>query len=501
MGWAATLAPFLLAAHRSAAAPPGVQTRAEVRGTWLTTTANDALASSENIARTMRRLAQIGLNTVYVECWKNGYAQWPSTVLQRTLGVAQRPAAVLQDPSDKPAAAPPRDLLGETLIEAHRHGLIFVAWFEYGFMAAHGSTMNHLRRLKPEWLSRNRAGGEVAPNGFVWMNPLHPEARVFLLDLVLEAVDRHDLDGVQFDDRIVWPHVSMGYDAFTLAAYAQAHGGAAPPDDFRDPAWMRWRAVKVDEVARWFVQELRARRPGLVLSLSPAVYPWSWDNYLLDWPRWTAWNSADRLPGAPVRTAAAQAVVPSWDEVVPQAYRLDYAAFESTWSQQTAAVQAAGADRPQRPQRLLPGIRIVGDGRASSWAQLRDSIALARRLGQGGHVLWFSTGVLDLYPRELQALYAAHGPAHSPRFPVGWRPAPVLLKPLGRRWAADVVPAGRYRIVGLQDGRWSDLRTLEQAAAGPLDIALPGPLDSAELLVDRRADMVAIPRCRAEDGC
>lgn len=475
---------------------------AEVRGTWLTTTGNDALASPENTARTMRRLREIGLNTVYIEAWKNGYTQFPSQVLKRTIGHDRRPPGGELDPSDAAANGrmPARDLLLEAATEAHRNGLIAIAWFEYGFMAAHKNTMNHLRRAKPEWLSRDRAGSEVAPNGFVWMNPLHPQARAFLLDLVLEAVDRYDLDGVQIDDRIVWPHVTMGYDAYTRSIYAQEHGGAAPPDDHEDPAWMRWRAAKVDEYARWFVQELHARRPGLVVSLSPAVYPWSWRHYLLDWPRWTAWTAADRLGGSPVRTVAAQAVVPKWDEYIPQAYRFDYPAFEKTWLEQTEAVKAAGA---YRPKRLIPGIRIVGDGSDSSWAQLRDSIALTRRLGQGGHVLWFSVGVLDRYPAELRALYGAQGPAHSPRFPAGWRPAPVELNPTAETtlWQADAVRAGRWRVIGRDKDGWLSLRTLDQATDGPLQLTLPATLQAVELLLDRRLDMATEPACRADDRC
>lgn len=480
----------------------GLAELAEVRGTWLTTTGNDALATPENTARTMRRLREIGLNTVYIEAWKNGYTQFPSQVLKRTIGHDRRPPGGELDPSDTAAQRrmPARDLLLEATTEAHRNGLIAIAWFEYGFMAAHKDTMNHLRRAKPEWLSRDRAGSEVAPNGFVWMNPLHPQARAFLLDLVLEAVDRYDLDGVQIDDRIVWPHISMGYDAYTRSIYALDHGGAAPPDDYEDPAWMRWRAAKVDEYARWFVQELHARRPGLVVSLSPAVYPWSWDHYLLDWPRWTAWTAADRLGGTPVRGIAAQAVVPKWDEYIPQAYRFDYPAFEKTWLQQTEAVKAAGA---YRPKRLIPGIRIVGDGTDSSWAQLRDSIALTRRLGQGGHVLWFSVGVLDRYPAELQALYGAQGPAHSPRFPAGWRPAPVAmaLSATSRLWQADAVRAGRWRVIGRDKDGWRALRTLDQATDGPLQLKLPATLQAVELLLDRRPDMATEPACRAEDRC
>ena len=518
------------AAARPLGGPAAGPSVPEVRGTWLTTTANDALATPQRTAQTMRRLREIGLNTVYIEAWKNGFTQFPSRVLQRAIGLDRRPPGAAQDPSDTEAVrrADARDLLHEAVTEAHRQGLVAIAWFEYGFMAAHQSTLNPLRSLKRDWLSLDRQGREVAPNGFVWLNPLHPQAREFLLDLMLEAVDRYDLDGVQLDDRIVWPHVTMGYDAYTRQVYAREHGGASPPDDPHDPAWMRWRADKVDEAARWFVQELRARRPGLVLSLSPAVHPWAWENYLLDWPRWTAWTAADRLAGLPVRHARARLVVPGWDEFIPQAYRLSLPAFESTWQAQTDAVKAAGA---YRPARLVAGIRLVGEGADSSWAQVQGSMAQVRRLGQGGHVLWFSRGVLDLFADELQAFYARSGPAHSPRFPPGWRPGAVVLQPLdpgplapgpaaaatapqgcpapgpatacaSALWGAPAVPAGRYRVLAFIDGAWQEQKLVEHARVGPLQLRLaPGRATAVELLPDRREAMRRVPPCRQVDGC
>jgi uncharacterized lipoprotein YddW (UPF0748 family) len=39
----------------------------------------------------MRRLREIGLNTVYVETWKNGYTQFPSETLERVIGLDRRP--------------------------------------------------------------------------------------------------------------------------------------------------------------------------------------------------------------------------------------------------------------------------------------------------------------------------------------------------------------------------------------------------------------------------
>jgi len=500
--------------------PPTTQPTPEVRGTWVTTTGNTAIATPENTALTMQRLREIGLNTVYVECWKNGYTQYPSKVLERTIGVDRRPNLMPQDPSDPPSTPeslrkPARDLLGETLIEAHRNGLYYIGWFEYGFMAAHKDTMNHLRKQKPEWLSRDIKGSEVAPNGFVWMNPLHPEARRFLLDLVLEAVDNYDLDGVQLDDRIVWPYITMGYDDYTKEIYAKENGGKEPPTDHKDAAWMRWRADKVNEYSKQFVQELRARRPGLIISLSPAVYPWCWEHYLLEWPKWSGWTAADMLP-LPAGSPGA-GVTPMWDEFIPQNYRFSYDAFEKTWLDQIKSVKELGADRQKD---LIAGMRIVGDGKDSSWDQLKRSMDLCREKGNGGHVHWFSRGVLDVYPKELTEYYdlAQRGPARHPKLPADWRPAPTVLKSIeelaakGQSWQAAAIEPGSYRLIASRSGIWAQVGTLvltrdaakgtptvqgsigtdllDAAPAGPgVRVRLAKPADAVELLRDRRPDL------------
>jgi uncharacterized lipoprotein YddW (UPF0748 family) len=479
------------AAALDAATPRAVP---EVRGTWITTTANTAVATAADTARTMKRLREIGLNTVYVEVWKNGYTQYPSQVLKRTVGVDRRPALMPQDPSDSPSKliTPGRDLLQEMLIEAHRNGLITIAWFEYGFMAAHKDSQTHLRRMKPEWLSRDIKGSEVAPNGFVWMNPLHPEARQFLLDLVLEAIDRYDLDGIQLDDRIVWPYVTMGYDDYTRKVYAAEHNGRQPPSDHTDPAWMRWRADKVNEFARQFVQEVRARRPGLLVSLSPAVYPWSWEHYLLEWPKWAAWSARDTHTNA--RGSAAKQV-PRWDEFIPQVYRFSYPAFEKTWLEQQVAMKSLGADR-QRD--MLAGIRLVGEGKDSTWDDLRQSIELVRRTGGGGHVHWFSRGVLDVFADPLTRFYG--GWVTHPRFPTNWRRASTPLFREGsigyasnNAWSTRDITRESHRLIGFDGEKWEyvDEQVIEPNAIAPhkLIFFVDSRYREVELLIDRRADM------------
>jgi uncharacterized lipoprotein YddW (UPF0748 family) len=478
---------------------------AEIRGTWVTTTGNDAIASPENTARTMKRLREIGLNTVYVETWKNGYTQFPSKTLMKTIGVDRRPALMPQDPSDKPDAikAPGRDLLQETLIEAHRNGLNYIAWFEYGFMAAHKSTDNHLRRMKKEWLSLDKDGNEVAPNGFVWMNPLHPEARRFLLDIVLEAVDNYDLDGVQLDDRIVWPYYTMGYDAYTKAAYAKDHNGKEPPLDAKDPEWTRWRVEKVNEFSKMFVQEIRAARPDLVISLSPAVYPWCYENYLLEWPKWAAWTKADAL--AQPEGWKGNGITPLWDEFIPQCYRMNYKAFETTWIDQVKWMKEMGAGRVED---LIAGIRVVGDGPDSTWDDLKSAMALVRSTGGGGHVHWFSRGVLDLFPTQLTSYYRTSGPAFNPQVTCAPRDPSIALRldpgfskmtgiqDRSRWFTQEPVVGGTYTVIGVRNGQWDRIgsfavETLPPAAGGSIRAKSTG--NSTEVVLTKGGVSLQVP--------
>jgi hypothetical protein len=458
----------------------------ELRGTWLTTTGNDAYSNPEKIETTMHRLRQIGINTVYAEVWKNGQTNYPSGVLQRTLGMVNHNA---QSPKKSP------DLLEQSLIQAHRQGLIYIAWFEYGFMAAHKDSMTALRMAKPEWLSRDRSGNEVAPNGFVWLNPLHPEARLFLLDLVLELIDQYDVDGIEFDDRLVWPYLNMGYDTYTTHLYAKEHNGMPPPQDQNDAEWMAWRAGKLEEFAKILVQTVRAKKPHLLISLSPAVYPWSWEKYLLDWPKWASWSTPVYPQTAKVGADLVGENRPLWDEFVPQNYRYSLEAFTKTWEEQVTAVRAVA---PQRMNALAAGIRLVGEGADSTWTQLRESILLLRRLKNKGHVLWYSRGVLDLYEKELTAFYAQTGSNVAPGFPIDWRTPTSGLEKLESPAASDCqwaskkhLTQGRFRLIGFDGNRWNYLNFNETQVTGtaplPTTISLPCKYQLVERIIDHRS--------------
>lgn len=354
----------------------------EVRGTWLTTTANDAISTPAKTAATMKRLREIGLNTVYVECWKNGYTEFPSETMKRAIGVEL-----------KINNAPPelqRDLLQECITEAHRNGILCIAWFEYGFMAAHKDTHNELRARK-DWLSLDQDGNEVAKNGFVWLNPLHPDAQELLIGIVVEAVKKYDVDGIQLDDRIVWPGLEMGYDEYTTKLYTAEHHGSPPPKDIRDPEWCRWRRRKVEEFSRRFVKEVRdAAGRDIIISLSPGPHPWALENYLIDWPAWSRWTDN-----------------PTWDEYVPQIYRMSYERFKNDLDEQVKFIG-------DRKKDLIAGIRLTGDGPNLPREDVARSVQACRDAGIAGHCWWFSRGVLEVYPEEIAKLYDVAKNGHAP---------------------------------------------------------------------------------------
>ncbi|MEM6315556.1 MAG: family 10 glycosylhydrolase [Planctomycetota bacterium] len=380
-----------------------------VRGTWLTTTANDAIETPEKTAATMKRLKELGFNTVYVECWKNGYTEFPSQAAKAVTGVEFK----INGPG------PQRDLLAEVVREAKANDLRVIAWFEYGFMAAFKETDNELRQ-KTEWLTHTKDGAFVGEqNPFVWMNPLHPGPQQFLIDIVVEAVENYDLDGVQLDDRIAMP-VEMGYDEFTKQLYASEHDGAMPPDDPRDPAWVQWRADKITEYADRFSKAVRAADPDLTISVSPAPYPWSLANYCCDWPAWQ-----DQ----------------AWDEFIPQTYRNAYDAFANSWQEQTvlmnddrrgdliAGISVNTSRRLVGPQSLLAAALDLDAKRGEDghdqrvealredldlfldehdemrWHHAAQAMDLAVDYG-GGYCIWFSRGVLEVYPEEFGRYHA-----------------------------------------------------------------------------------------------
>jgi uncharacterized lipoprotein YddW (UPF0748 family) len=380
------LAGALLAAASSQAAAP------EVRGTWLTTT-NSTHLSAGNIGGTMSTLRDIGLNTVYVESFKNGYTNFPSTTLANFTGSS----------SLNPTLGG-RDLLASSTAAARNAGLVHYAWFEYGLSAGFGDPNNPLANKCRDngWLLQDSTGAYTnASNGYSWMNPLVPQVRDLMKGMVIEAIDKYGLQGVQFDDRLSWP-VEFGYDSVTRAAYL-AETGRNLPSSPTNTQFSNWRRQKMQAFASELYTAIKTARPGVMVSLAPSIQSFSFSNYMADWSSWAAAGL--------------------FDEIVPQAYRSTIADFNAIWPAQVAAVGAS------RKSKMSGGLRINGTGAATPWADLQQMLLQCRADGVG-HSLWYSEGVFGTagYRSQLTAFYdvANQGYAANPYFLAVPEPATLL---------------------------------------------------------------------------
>lgn len=460
---------LLLAIVVAAMAPsPASAAPAEVRGTWLTTTGTDTIASGANTAATMAALRGLGLNTVYVETWKNGYTQFPSQTLQSLIGVDRRPGLGS------------RDMLDETLIHAHRNGMVNIGWFEYGLASQfHGgtpvasSTYNPITKYMNDrgWILRDQSGNVTnASNGFAWMNPAVPQVRKFIVDMAVDAAKKYDLDGIQMDDRLAWPR-EFGFDSTTLALY-QSETGRTPsgPTDTR---FGDWRRGKVTLLANEIVQGIRAARPDLRLSVSPAITTFSETSLNADWPAW--------------------ARAGLFDEYVPQAYRSNIGDFNSIITAQTAVMSGAG-----ELEKYVVGLRGNGTGADTPWNDLRQMILRSRQEGAIGHSVFYSKAMLESYTDEFRSFYNVAGTGHAqhPAFAADWRSAPVVAVALSSsNWRVNVPKDGWYRVVAEFAGIWREVSS-SRFTPGLHTLSLSGA-SAVELLVDRRPQPVPEPAAAA----
>ncbi|MEO1497715.1 MAG: family 10 glycosylhydrolase [Planctomycetota bacterium] len=459
-GWAARVAAFstlLLAVGLATSAP------AEVRGTWLTTTGPDHIRSGFNTASVMSDLRDVGVNTVYIETWKRGDTNFASPTMDALIGRDRAPFLGTS-----------RDLVAETVVEAHRNEMIAIGWFEYGFMTDFiGTTSSvqfasQLTRVAEQngWLLQDQQGRYGNPsNGFAWMNPAVPEVRQLLIDITLEAIDAHDLDGIQFDDRLAWPR-EFGWDTTTATLYASETQNQLPTD-VNDPEFRAWRQLKVTQFALELAATIRATRPDLHISVSPSITAFSETNFNADWPLWQDLGF--------------------FDEYAVQVYRSSYlgtttqSGFASTFPVQEAQFAPGALDE------FVVGLRGNGTGANTPWPDLELMLDDARASGAAGHSIFYSKAVRDDYDAELTAYYdvATLGHAENPLFPTGHRPAPTVATPAGAdTWTVDVPADGNYRIIAQQGGDWVEVSG-GWLPAGTRELTVFAAT-GVELLVDRR---------------
>ena len=290
----------------------------QIRGVWMTNTAAAVNYFSFRLDNAVANLANHGINTLYPSVWNQGYTLYANEVTQQAGGrCCDRIANIPFYPFD--------DILDSLTRQAHRHNMRLIPWFEYGLMIPASSP---IARAHPDWLTTNRSGEtipaplsahpllpkplqnlqlELTGGNLAWLNPMHPEVRQFLIDLIVDVVKRYPVDGIQLDDHFSLP-ITMGYDPYSVQLYRDSHSGAPPPDDPNAPGWVAWRAHAITSLLAEITQAVKQIRPEVLISVSPNPPRFAYNKYLQDWLQWVNLGIVD--------------------EVVVQLYREDFSIFE-----------------------------------------------------------------------------------------------------------------------------------------------------------------------------
>ena len=338
-----------------------------VRGVWLTNVDSKALNSAKNIDAAVEHCAKVGINTIFVVTWNKAMTTYPSAVAKALTGV------------EIDTLYRGRDPLKELIASAHRKNIKVIAWFEFGFSTSFSQNGGRILEVRPDWAALNNERKLVVKNGFDWMNGFHPEVQEFMLQLVMEVVKNYDVDGVQGDDRLPAMPSESGYDPYTVGLYKEQHNGSEPPHNFKDSAWIQWRADILNRYMERIHASVKAVKPSMLIAMSPSVYPWSKEEYLQDWPTWINKGYVDL--------------------VIPQIYRYTVDRYIETIDE----MLDSQIDK-DKLNRVTPGILLKVGKYYPSKKMLDQMIKENRKRGIKGEVFFFYEG-LKKYPEYFETLY------------------------------------------------------------------------------------------------
>ena len=234
---------------------PPIQTTEYTQGVWVATVANIdfpskiGLSAEElkgEIDTIMNNVASLGLNTVYFQVRPSGDALYPSEYYPSSYYVVEKQGDAL-----------PLDILAYAIEAAHARGLEFHAWINpYRVTNASNLTVKDLAesnpaKKHPEWV--------LTDGKKLYLNPGLPEVRRYIVDGVLEIVEKYDVDGIHFDDYF-YPEVNEHYD--DSAAYAAYGNGMTLAD---------WRRANNDALVKAVYDAVKSNDASVQFGISPAA--------------------------------------------------------------------------------------------------------------------------------------------------------------------------------------------------------------------------------------
>ncbi|MDB6109708.1 MAG: hypothetical protein JWR69_1458 [Pedosphaera sp.] len=244
----------------STVTPPAPQR--EFRGAWVATVANIDWPSKPGLPvdqqkaeliAILERASKLNLNAVVFQVRPACDAMYASKI---------EPWSYYLTGAMGQAPKPYYDPLAFVVAEAHKRGLELHAWFN-PYRAGHPSnkspiSANHISKTHPNLV---RQYGE-----YLWLDPGEKEVQDYSLRVVMDVVNRYDIDGVHLDDYF-YPY--------------KVNDPQKKEIDFPDQAsWKKyginsklsrddWRRENVNSFVQRLYQSIKTAKPWVKLGISP----------------------------------------------------------------------------------------------------------------------------------------------------------------------------------------------------------------------------------------
>lgn len=246
----------------------------EFKGVWVRLIDK----TPEQLANTIQRMADAGINAILPETIYDGYTIYPNGHAL----LPQLPQFVGWDP------------MAVMIEECARHDIEVIPWTEMFFI---GGKNSPLAKQKPEWLGMFRHGSHAAElePGFHYFCPSRPEVHEFLLQALDTLAARYPIQGIQLDYiryslSEPWEK-GLCYCDYCNAKVQKELGfdidKITPEDSEEWTAWNQFRTNNITSFVQATSELFKNKYPGTPLSVD--VFPNSSISLKQKFQDWKSW--------------------------------------------------------------------------------------------------------------------------------------------------------------------------------------------------------------------
>ncbi len=229
----------------------------QTRAVWIDYQTLKAVKSPEGLRKLINELADIGFNMIIPETIYKG----------RTISSKSS-----YFPQDEPFNSWNEDPLDIMIEESKKLGLEVHAWC-WVFAISSGGEQTDFTRKNADWLEKDKYGNVFTINKTAWLSHSNPEVREYLLNALLEIIEKYEIDGLNLD-YIRYDSDEMGFDNYTVEDFKRKTGIDPYKIEKYSKEEVLWHIYR-EELVNTFVEEFYNRsknvRPELLVSAD--VFP------------------------------------------------------------------------------------------------------------------------------------------------------------------------------------------------------------------------------------